>query len=86
MTGGIGGPASHDGRPQPWIPTWVLPELVEAAARGGDAELARDALERLSKTTRPCGTEFALGIEARCRALLSDGAAADKLYREAIER
>jgi DNA-binding CsgD family transcriptional regulator len=69
-----------------WIPTWVLPELVEAAARGGDAELARDALQRLAKTTQPCGTEFALGIEARCRALLSDGAAADELYREAIER
>ena len=69
-----------------WIPTWVLPELVEAAARGGDAGLARDALDRLAKTTGPCGTEFALGIEARCRALLSHGAAADELYREAIER
>jgi ATP/maltotriose-dependent transcriptional regulator MalT len=69
-----------------WIPTWVLPELVEAAARGGDAGLARDALERLAKTTQPCGTDFALGIEARCRALLSDGEAADELYREAIER
>jgi DNA-binding CsgD family transcriptional regulator/tetratricopeptide (TPR) repeat protein len=69
-----------------WIPTWVLPELVEAAARLGDAELARDALERLAKTTQPCRTEFALGIEARCQALLSDGAAADELYREAIER
>jgi DNA-binding CsgD family transcriptional regulator len=69
-----------------WIPTWVLPELVEAAARGGDTGLARDAIERLAKTTQPCGTEFALGIEARCRALLSDGAAADELYREAIER
>jgi DNA-binding CsgD family transcriptional regulator len=68
-----------------WIPTWVLPELVEAAARGGDAGLAREAIERLAKTTQPCGTEFALGIEARCRALLSDGAAADALYREAIE-
>ena len=64
----------------------MLPELVEAAARLGDAELARDALERLAKTTQPCRTEFALGIEARCRALLSDGAAADELYREAIER
>jgi ATP/maltotriose-dependent transcriptional regulator MalT len=40
----------------------------------------------LAETTRPCRTEFALGIEARCRALLSDGAAADDLYREAIER
>jgi DNA-binding CsgD family transcriptional regulator/tetratricopeptide (TPR) repeat protein len=69
-----------------WIPTWVLPELVEAAARGGDAGLARDALERLAKTTQPCGTEFALGIEARCRALLSDGTAAEDLYREAIEQ
>jgi DNA-binding CsgD family transcriptional regulator len=69
-----------------WIPTWVLPELVEAAARVGDTELARDALERLATTTQPCGTEFALGMEARCRALLSDGVAAGELYREAIER
>ena len=69
-----------------WIPTWVLPELVEAAVRRGNAGLASDALERLAKTTQPCGTEFALGIEARCRALLSDGAAADELYREAIAR
>ena len=69
-----------------WIPTWVLPELVEAAARAGNAGLAREALERLANRTRPCGTEFALGIEARCRALLSDGTAADELYLEAIER
>jgi len=65
---------------------WALPELVEAAARGGDAELARDALERLEETTRPCGTDWALAIEARCRALLSDGAAAEAMYREAIDR
>jgi ATP/maltotriose-dependent transcriptional regulator MalT len=69
-----------------WIPTWVLPELVEAAIRNGDAELARDALGRLAKTTEPCRTEFAIGIESRCRALLSGGSAADELYREAIER
>ncbi len=70
----------------PWMSMWVLPELVEAAARGGDTKLARDALERLAKTTQPAGTDWALGIEARCRALLSDGAAADELYREAIDR
>jgi DNA-binding CsgD family transcriptional regulator len=70
----------------PWMSMWALPELVEAAARGGDAELARDGLERLAKTTQPSGTDLALGIEARCRALLSDGAAADDLYREAIRR
>jgi DNA-binding CsgD family transcriptional regulator len=65
---------------------WALPELVEAAVRGGDAELARDALERLAETTQPCGTDFGLGIEARSRALLSVGAAARDLYREAIDR
>jgi DNA-binding NarL/FixJ family response regulator len=65
---------------------WVLPELAEAAARVGDPALARDALERLAETTQPAGNDFALGIEARCRALLSEGAAADELYREAIER
>jgi DNA-binding CsgD family transcriptional regulator len=64
----------------------ALPELVEAAARGGDAELAREALERLAETTQPCGNDLALGIEARSRALLSDGAAADDLYRDAIAR
>ena len=70
----------------PWLSMWALPELVEAAARSGNAALARDALERLAATTRPCGTDWALGIEARCRALLSDGGAADELYREAIDR
>ena len=69
-----------------WIPTWVLPELVEAAVRTGDTALARDAFERLAQTTGPCAAEFAQGIEARCRALLSDGMAADELYREAIDR
>ena len=64
----------------------ALPELVEAAARAGDAKLAREALERLAETTQPCGNDLALGIEARSRALLSDGAAADDLYREAIDR
>jgi DNA-binding CsgD family transcriptional regulator len=70
----------------PWIFMWALPELVEAAARGGDPELACDVLERLAETTQPCGSDWALGIEARCRALVSDGAAADELHREAIER
>ena len=70
----------------PWMSMWALPELVEAAAHIGDAELARDALARLAETTQPCSTDPALGIEARCRALLSDGAAADDLYREAIDR
>src|SRR5215469_471687 len=69
-----------------WVSAWALPELVEAAVRAGDDAIARDALERLAETTQPAGTDFPLGIEARSRALVSDGAAADKLYRQAIAR
>jgi ATP/maltotriose-dependent transcriptional regulator MalT len=65
---------------------WALPELVEAASRTGDAELARGTLERLATATKACGTDFALGVEARCRALISGGATADELYGEAIVR
>jgi len=65
---------------------WALPELVEAAARCGLGQLAAEALDRLAETTRPGGTDFGLGIEARSRALVSEGAAADGLYREAIGR
>ncbi len=65
---------------------WVLPELIEAAVRCERLELAVDAVSQLSATTRPSGTDWALGIEARSRALLSDGASAESLYREAIER
>jgi DNA-binding CsgD family transcriptional regulator len=71
---------------EPWVSTFALAELVEAAARGSQDELAREALVRLAATTQPSGTEFALGIEARCRALVSEGLTADDLYREAIER
>jgi DNA-binding CsgD family transcriptional regulator len=65
---------------------WSLPELVEAAVRSGKPEVAADALQRLHQRTRVAGTEWALGIEARCAALLSDDALAEGLYREAIER
>jgi DNA-binding CsgD family transcriptional regulator len=65
---------------------WVLPELVEAACRARNTELARDGLERLAATTRPCGTDLSIGMEARCRAQLSDDPMAEELYREAIQR
>jgi DNA-binding CsgD family transcriptional regulator len=70
----------------PWLTMWARFELVEAAARTGDQELARDALDRLAATTQPAGSDFALGIEARSRALVADGDAAEASYREAIER
>ena len=69
-----------------WVSVWVLPELVEALARGRNAASARDALARLAETTQPSANDFALGIEARCRALLSNGAIAERLYQDAIER
>ena len=55
---------------------WALPELIEAAVRSGNTQTANDALERLAETTQAGGTDFGLGIEARSRALLSDGEAA----------
>jgi DNA-binding CsgD family transcriptional regulator len=64
----------------------AVAELVEAAARAGERRLAERALERLTLSTRPSGGDWALGVEARSRALLSDGDAADHLYQEAIER
>ncbi|HEY4464595.1 MAG TPA: AAA family ATPase, partial [Streptosporangiaceae bacterium] len=71
---------------EPMVSIFALPELVEAAVRAGDAELAHDALVRLAETTQACGNDAGVGIEVRCRALLSDGAAADELYREAVDR
>jgi DNA-binding CsgD family transcriptional regulator len=65
---------------------WALPELVEAAARVGDDTAAHGALDDLTDAAEPCDTDWAQGILARSRALLSDDAAADGLYREAIER
>ena len=68
------------------VSTWVPAELIEAATRSGTPELTSNAYERLSETTRASGTEWALGIEARSRALLTEGGASEDLYREAIER
>jgi DNA-binding CsgD family transcriptional regulator len=65
---------------------WSLAELVEAAVRSGQPARASDAFQRLSETTRASGTDWALGTEARSRALLSEGQAAENCYREAIER
>ncbi|HVQ98646.1 MAG TPA: AAA family ATPase [Mycobacterium sp.] len=68
------------------IPRWGLVELIEAATRSGRSDIAADALGRLAVATSASGTDWALGIEARSRALLTEGEAAERLHREAIER
>ncbi len=65
---------------------WYLAELVEAGVRSGNRDAAVAALARLAEMTDAAGTDWALGIQARSRALLSRGDAAEQLYREAIER
>jgi ATP/maltotriose-dependent transcriptional regulator MalT len=57
----------------PFVSSWVLPELIEAAVRSGNINLGREAMERLAATTQVCATDWALGIEARCWALLESG-------------
>ncbi|WP_307815695.1 helix-turn-helix transcriptional regulator [Myceligenerans indicum] len=71
-----------NGAARQWAPT----ELVEAAARCGDQDLAHQALEAVTETTQASTTDWGPGIEARSRALLTKGHQAEELYREAIDR
>ncbi|HET9969586.1 MAG TPA: AAA family ATPase [Streptosporangiaceae bacterium] len=64
----------------------AMAELIEAAVRTGQPERATGAMRHLSETTTTADTDWALGIQARSRALLSDGEPAECLYREAIDR
>ena len=71
---------------QPYLSPWALPELIEAAARTGHTQAAAGALADLAATTQAGGTDYGLGIEARSRALVSDGSIAEECYREAGDR
>ena len=77
---------ASDDSPAVQFAGWALVELVEAAVRSGVPERAAGAVRRLSGIARACPTDWALGAEARSRALVSDGADAESLYREAIDR
>jgi DNA-binding CsgD family transcriptional regulator len=72
--------------PRLFVSAWALPELVEAATRTGEIEVAVQAMERLLTATSVSNTDWGLGIQARSRALLSDGEAAERSYLEAIDR
>jgi DNA-binding CsgD family transcriptional regulator len=76
--------ASQDS-PALWFGIWALVELIEAATRSAAPQRAADALRLLSQTTRASGTDWALGVEARSRALVSGGENAEACYREAID-
>jgi DNA-binding CsgD family transcriptional regulator len=77
---------ASDDTPELFVSMWSLSELIEAATRTGNTELAARALTRLGEHTGDSDAEWALGIEARSRALLSEGEAAQDLYRQAIDR
>jgi DNA-binding CsgD family transcriptional regulator len=77
---------ASDDTPGNYVSMWALPELIEAAVRSGQPGLARIALTQLATLTRAGGTDFGLGIEARCRALVSASAVAEPRYAEAITR
>ena len=65
---------------------WALAELIEAATRSGMSQTAAGAYRRLAEITGASGTDWALGVQARSHALLSEGEAAEGLYRQAIAR
>ena len=69
-----------------WFSNFAAGELIEAASRSGRDDRAEEALEVLSESTRASGTPWAMGVEARLRALLARGEAAEALYRESIDR
>jgi DNA-binding CsgD family transcriptional regulator len=78
--------AATEGTPQIFIAAWALSELIEAATRTGNTQRARIALALLGEHTKASDADWAHGIHAHSRALLSEGEAAERSYREAIER
>ena len=68
-----------------WYAGWATVELIEAASRSGNAEQAKPAFNKLVECTEASGTNWALGLQARCGALLSEGREAEALYQQAIE-
>jgi DNA-binding CsgD family transcriptional regulator len=68
------------------VADWAVVELIEASARSGMRKTAATALRGLTEMTSASGTDWALGVEAHSRAVLSEGEAAEHRYRESISR
>ena len=77
---------ASDDTPELFVSVWAALELLEAATRSDNRELAAAALERIVAATEVAATDWALGIQARSRALVSEGEGAERSYLEAIER
>jgi len=73
------------GRDKPGVATRSLHEIVEAGVRGGDDHAAKAALTRMEERAQASGTAWALGLLARCRALMADDEQAEGLYRESAD-
>jgi DNA-binding CsgD family transcriptional regulator len=68
------------------VGAFLTVEFVEAAARCGHTEAASEAVDMLAEVTSGSGTDWACGVEARCRALVTEGPAVEGLFQESIER
>jgi DNA-binding CsgD family transcriptional regulator len=77
---------ASDDTPELFVAIWAAIELLEAATRCEKPEVASRALARIVAATSVASTDWALGVQARSRAMHSEGETADQLYREAIER
>jgi DNA-binding CsgD family transcriptional regulator len=76
--------SSSEAIEQPWAWTELnFHEHVEAAVRCGQRDAAAATLHRIMASTTASGTDWALGIERRCQALISADVDADDLYRQA---
>jgi DNA-binding CsgD family transcriptional regulator len=78
--------AGDENQPGHFVTIWALPELIEAATRTGRPELCAGAVERFAASATVTGTDWGLGVLARCRALLATDDEAEPHYREAVDR
>src|SRR4029077_10504564 len=72
--------------PELYMSMWALADLIEAASRTGQTQLAADALGRLAEATSTGQTNWGQGIYARSRALTGDGQDAERWHHEALDR
>jgi DNA-binding CsgD family transcriptional regulator len=73
-------------RSHPQVARLAAADLVEAAHRAGRLDLAQTTLARFETFARPAAAPWTLALVSRCRALLSGGAAAERLFQEALQQ